>query len=502
MSRVMKVGRVVALFWLVAVWALMPVTAQVVAAQGAPVVFPQAPEALQAQMSRHIWNGNFKVERGQVIDESVIVYSGNVELESGARIAGTLVVMSGDVEIEEGASVDGDVTTYSGDIKVDGRVGGNVASMSGNIELDDSARVEGDVSVLSGRVRRADGAYVGGNVVQRPGMSAPATVAPPVAPGLIQVNAPRTSLLGAILGVMARLLAAVLLTGFVAALAAVVFTVWPSHVARTRVTLEEQRPLSFVIGLFGNLTVLFLAGILTVTVCLAPFGVLLVLALAVANLMGWTVAAQIVGERVVKLLKQDVQPVLTVVVGAVLLTGAAALLWVFDCLRPLAFLFMLVVASFGTGALLVPWVNRRRGDAAPTPPPVDAGGEAGPPPAPLAVWQPPVSAPVVQTPEASAPREVDADATPVVDEPAVPAETETPTSAVTAGEPATRDDQFTRIKGVGPVFERRLKAAGILTFADLAAAQPETIAEIIGWPVDRVLRSELREQALRLAQGG
>jgi predicted flap endonuclease-1-like 5' DNA nuclease len=245
---------------------------------------------------------------------------------------------------------------------------------------------------------------------------------------------------------------------------------------------------------------------LTVTICLAPLGVMLVLVLAVVNLMGWTVASQIVGERVVKLLNQEVQPVLTVVVGAVLLTAAAALLWVFDCLRPLAFLFVLTVSSFGTGAFLVPWVNRRK-EVIPPAPPADVRDETGAPPAPLAVWQPPVSTPVVQAPEASAPREPEAELPPVADEP--PVSTEAPVaeasaeaSAESLGEIGVGDDEFTRIKGVGPVFERRLKAAGIRTFADLAATQAEKIAEIIGWPVDRVLRSEIREQAQRLAQGG
>ena len=58
-----------------------------------------------------------------------------------------------------------------------------------------------------------------------------------------------------------------------------------------------------------------------------------------------------------------------------------------------------------------------------------------------------------------------------------------------------QDDDFTRIKGIGPVFDQRLKNAGIRTFGELAITSPERIAEIIGWPVDRVLRSDLPGQA-------
>jgi len=41
-------------------------------------------------------------------------------------------------------------------------------------------------------------------------------------------------------------------------------------------------------------------------------------------------------------------------------------------------------------------------------------------------------------------------------------------------------DPLIEIDGVGPVFEQRLKAAGVLTFAQLAATTPERVREIIG----------------------
>ncbi len=40
-------------------------------------------------------------------------------------------------------------------------------------------------------------------------------------------------------------------------------------------------------------------------------------------------------------------------------------------------------------------------------------------------------------------------------------------------------DPLIEINGIGPVFERRLKAAGILTFRDLASQTPERLREII-----------------------
>ncbi len=46
--------------------------------------------------------------------------------------------------------------------------------------------------------------------------------------------------------------------------------------------------------------------------------------------------------------------------------------------------------------------------------------------------------------------------------------------------PPAKSDVLTTIRGIGPVYARRLQAAGILTFANLAGATPAQLAEIIG----------------------
>jgi predicted flap endonuclease-1-like 5' DNA nuclease len=46
-------------------------------------------------------------------------------------------------------------------------------------------------------------------------------------------------------------------------------------------------------------------------------------------------------------------------------------------------------------------------------------------------------------------------------------------------------DDLTLIKGIGPAFRARLAAAGIVRFADLAAASPAAIVEATGTTEDR-----------------
>lgn len=521
---------VVAAKWLAVLALLFFLTMQTaphVLAQAAPPVSPKrAPQPFEVgllQGGRQVFSGNLTVESGQTVDEDVYVYSGNVEIEEEGRIAGNLVVFSGNIEIAEGGLVDGDVTAYSGDVVVDGRVGGKLSSMRGRVELGEAAHVEEDVSALNGAIEQSEGAIVGGNVVQGPDF--PFSGGPQNNLSNSIRNGP-PSFLERVLALIVRLLSALLITALVTGVASVLFSARPDLVRRTRNTLEEERAYSLVAGLVANLTLLFLSGMLAVTLCLLPAALVPMLALLALNILGWTVASQIVGERVVKALDQQVQPVLAIAVGAVLLTGIASLLWAFGgCFRLLGFLFVLGVASFGTGAVLVPWLNRRRygGDSGPGAGGTDAGPQT-PPPSSGTPTSPGYSAPgdYVTAQEVSGQDDTQADEQARDDRSASEiaarqgpfqtgdelAETDVaqPMDYVTAQEVVDMqeeagEDDFREIKGIGPVFANRLKEAGVRTFAQLAAMTPAQVAEIIGWPEERVLRSEVIEQAQALSAG-
>jgi len=81
--------------------------------------------------------------------------------------------------------------------------------------------------------------------------------------------------------------------------------------------------------------------------------------------------------------------------------------------------------------------------------------------------------------------------------------------AVKAAEVAAREravdvsvgDDLTRIVGLGKSSERKLKGAGIFTFAQLAAVPAEIIATILGVPVEEVIEDEIGKQASALVGG-
>jgi predicted flap endonuclease-1-like 5' DNA nuclease/cytoskeletal protein CcmA (bactofilin family) len=554
-----------------------------------PHMLPDTGRSIPVQDPNGFMQGDLTVESGQVIDDDVMLYSGNVEVEEGGRITGDLFVFSGNIEIEEAAAVEGDVTNYSGNVTVAGHVGGDLTAMSGDIELESTASVDGDISVMSGSIRRDEGATVSGNVVQGPSFRFPRGFRPdaPVAPDApgpgMSFDTRSNGFGGTVLRFIGRLVAAALMTALAMLLVGALFYARPQLIADSRKQLHEQLALSAVVGGLANLTVLFLAGLLAVTLCLLPLALIPMLLLLVVNVVGWAVISQIVGEKIVSVAKQEVQPVLTLLVGAFFLIGALALLWALGgCFQFVAWILIFAVASVGSGAALLPWINRRRGFGGTGDAGMDNGGGDVPPvppipPGPSSAYstdvETDVAAPVdyVTAEEINASRgtsgasaqrgaavgsDIDTDTDlgerevvehdvaqpldymtaeeinttqeseekparrsrarsgetkPADVSPPAQGEDETveqdvaaPVDYVTAQEVNTTDvvtegDDFLQIKGIGPTYARRLKEAGFTSYAHLAAATPEALAEAIGWPVDRVRRSEVIDQARVLA---
>ena len=450
-------------------------------AQAAP---PQAADPVNLEQSQ-IFNDDLTVRSGQTIDGDVVVYQGDVTVENEGAIRGNLIVYSGEIEIEEGGVVDGDITSFSGDIRIDGIVNGSVAALSGDVQIDSSAVVGGDVSVVSGAIDQDSGASVRGSVLRGPNLKLqlPAVPAIPGVPG-IQVAVPAApqppSMIEMFLGLVWRVIRALLVLALAAGVA-VLFYVWrPQWLEETRIVLVERTALSFATGLLFNLFGLAVIGLLWITVCFRPPAVLLGLLFGAINLAGLAVAGNEIGLRIGQRFKEQWVMPFRMILGILVPGAFIAVLWVLgSCFGFFAFIGALALTSFGTGALLVKFLK--------------LGEARGPEAAPLAPMPPvPPSAPAK---------------TAAVEQPVAPAEVvaaesqpEVASDELVVAGPATVDD-FTTIAGIGPVFDQRLKDAGIRTFADLAARTPAEIAEIIKWSPERVERSEIIAQARRLAQG-
>ena len=492
----------------------------------------QEPQTVASLQQSQVYNDDLEVKSGQVIDGDVNVYSGDVNVQRDGRIQGNLNVYSGDVDIEEGGSVDGNVTAWSGDLQVDGRVEGSVSAMAGDIEVGNSAYVGGDISAMAGHIKQRAGAEVSGNILRGPTLQLPAPPALGMLPWLRAPQAPdapiapaRDGFFGRSLGFVGRALAALLLLGLFVAGAAAIAALRPGWTQDVQGVLGRQAALSFATGLIANVLMLAVIGFLFITICLRPPGLLLAVGMLAFNVAGMAAVGSEIGSRLSERMSGQWTPTSRTALGVVAPGAIIAFLWAIGgCFGFFGSMGALLLGSFGVGAILVKALNL--GTQAPTTAPETApGGDPGRS----------SDTNVTQAPAAAAPASVPATGESTAVEPAAPAPAVTTEPAnveqwwvapATGQEPATGEAtastpvvppaeqvdpeiassgdaagaDFTRIEGIGPKLSQRLHAANIHTFSDLAALPPETLAGILGWTSERLLRARIQEQATELAR--
>jgi cytoskeletal protein CcmA (bactofilin family) len=340
-----------------------------------------------------MFNDNLIVAEGDVYEGDVSVAAGNVSVEDGGLIEGSLVVWSGNIVIMAGGEVEGDVSALSGNVTIAGVVGGSVAAMSGNVELLDTANVDGDVSVISGDILRAPEAEVDGNVIKGADFELPMPfsnrmrgVARPDAP-LAPVMAAGSSFWGWLGWLILRMVLAVIFTAIIVMLVCVLYNLRPDLIRPLASLVQERAAYTFVVGLMVNLVLLVLTGALFFTFCLAIIGLAPGLILVVLNLLGWTLASQMIGERLASHIQTSMQPIARVAIGAIVATGLVMLLWALGgCFRSAAYLLWLLISSFGVGAVVVHWLKLDR--TAPPSPQAEERGPLAPPDGPAPAGSP------------------------------------------------------------------------------------------------------------------
>lgn len=325
-------------------------------------------DALQfnVQADSQFYSDDIVITEGDVFEEDVVVYSGDVRIERGGLVKGDLVVYSGNISMEAESEIQGDVTALSGDTDIAGAISGDLVVLSGDVFLAESAAIDGSISVMSGEIEREGGAVVRGNVVAGgfkmptlPGMfgSLQAPPAPPV-PSIDTAISRAGGWGSTFFGFIGRLLAGAFGASLIILLTGLVYYVRPNFVHAVQQTMEQQRPLSFVVGFTINLVLTFLTGVLMITLCLAPVGLAAGLLFAAINLVGWAALSLTVGQWLLRYAKIESQPLVAVLVGAFLMTGILAFGWsIGGCLRPLAYLASLGVTAFGGGAVVVYWLR-------------------------------------------------------------------------------------------------------------------------------------------------
>jgi cytoskeletal protein CcmA (bactofilin family) len=330
-----------------------------------------------------IFNGDLIVPEGSGVRGDVFVVDGDARV--AGWIEGDLAVTGGDLILGAGARVDGDTMSLGGHGDMAGRVRGDLSSLFGDLALRSSAVVEGDLMVLSGSLSREDGARVVGESV----------------PEIRMPRVPEVPTVGHRVGnFVGRVFSAGLMSLLLVGAGLLVVFIWPRHTNRVAECIRLMPAQSFGLGLLTFLVaagvealaavlmivVIMVAAALISTIILIPIGLLLILIALLLLLpvplgmlggmvLGWIGLAEVVGRKIVSLLKGgEVKPLGAVFLGLLVTVPLVAILWVLEpvcCAWP----FAVVLVSVGLGSVVHTRFGRQSCQQGRTP--AGAGQDAG-----------------------------------------------------------------------------------------------------------------------------
>jgi hypothetical protein len=327
-----------------------------------------------------------------------VVFGGSYTLKSGEKLDGDLVVFGGNAVLEEGSRVDGSVAIFGGNLEIAGEVDGDLTVIGGNANLQETAVIEGDLASIGGNVNRAEGAVVRGKtekVGNGGGITFPGILPIPPLPATPPIPSPPhpSVVFSPVRWLAGEVFEAIIWTLALMAIGLLVTLFLPQPVDLTARTITQYPLLSLGVGFLTLIAGTIVGTVLILLLCM---GLFVLLFLAVALLFGWIAAGYLVGQRLMEALKKSWSPLWSSAIGVGFITLLAHAPF---CL---GFLFSVIVASMGLGAVILtrfgstPYIPSTRSSPRPTPP---APPSAPPPPAP------PASTRETEPPEEDVPEE-------------------------------------------------------------------------------------------------
>lgn len=267
----------------------------------------------------------------------LVILGDSYVLSAGERLDENLTVLGGHVVIEQGAEVGGSILLLGGTLQLDGKVEGNISAAGGVLNLGESAVVEGDISTAGVTVWQAEGAVVQGEVVSE---------AAETMRNLRSNNLHMPFIVDQVLSPLA-----VLTRSLVAAALAVLMVMFlPQVVERVTGALVSQPMLSGVMGLLTILVFPLAFVLAIVTILLIPLGLLSLLVLGSAYLLGWIAFGYEVGRRIAAMFHWDWAPPVIAGMGTLVISLLLGGLGQIPCL---GWLISFLAWHIGLGAVVL-----------------------------------------------------------------------------------------------------------------------------------------------------
>ncbi|MCS7259643.1 MAG: polymer-forming cytoskeletal protein [Anaerolineae bacterium] len=300
-----------------------------------------------------------------------VVLGRDVSLDSGQALESSLIALGGSVTMAPGSRIVGNLTVVGRDATIRGTVQGNVLVMGGSAYLGATSQVLGRVTVVGGRAEKEPGAQVRGAIRQIGHFNLSPfaqSVWPWVGWGLPLFIVSGWGGSSVLLGMWRLFWAVVTATG-VAVIGLLVVRFLPHHATIMVETIRDATAASFGVGLLTGVIGLIIIAVLIATVCLAPLGMILILPLALATLLGWTMVGYWLGQHLMPLLSRRAspEPMIVALVGTLVLTAGQQGLMVLSGTPCLGFFFRLlgiavwlIAAAIGLGALVLTRIGTQR----------------------------------------------------------------------------------------------------------------------------------------------
>lgn len=319
-----------------------------------------------------------------------IVVGGTFTLHKGETYAGDLVAIGSVVILEEGSIVEGNVVLVGGSLEASGKVTGDMASLGGSIHLSRTAEIAGDLACIGSTPALEEGAKVTGQIRTVAGLSVPANLSLLVNPAdfpriFSQNGSAGLFWMNPLFEVTAALFRILILS----AIAVLVMMFLPAQTDRISRVVVRQLGLSLAVGILTLIAAAALAGVLILTCCLSPIGLLGGAILVAALVIGWVGMGLEIGKRISPIIHKPLHPAAQAGIGTMILTFVASGVWYFPCL---GFILIMMAVSLGLGAVVLTRFGGYAYPASPNAPaplapvfppetPITSGDAGSPPPA-------------------------------------------------------------------------------------------------------------------------
>lgn len=260
-------------------------------------------------------------------------------LKKHERIDGNIAGIGTTLIIEEGATVEGDISLIGSQMDIYGHVVGDINVFAGTSHIHHAAHITGSINQITHQTNIEPGAYISGKINT---FSFPA-----------QSGISNTGFLDNIIDwlrptgwIIFQLIRSLILV-FIAILIIFLFKMPTLRVASF---LKKNIIVSWGIGSLIIIAAPIVSLFLIITICLSPIGIILMIALLIADIWGFTGISFIIGTNLTHWLKFEWSEEAEVAFGAVVL-GMVSTILVF--IPFVGFMGSIIVSAVGLGSIVL-----------------------------------------------------------------------------------------------------------------------------------------------------